>query len=94
MARPKKSESEKLVEVPCKVPMKVAEEIESLAESQQRSRSQIARFLIERGLQSFHRDRILSDKVVRLVMLDDNTKEPDDVVAVKPEPKIRKQKAG
>ena len=56
VGRPKKKPSEMLVEVPCKVPSPVAELIEALAVTMDRSRSQVARKLLLRGLAAYKRD--------------------------------------
>lgn len=61
VGRPKKKPSEMLVEVPCKVPSPVAKTIEELAVATDRSRSQIARKLITRGLAAYRRDGLLDD---------------------------------
>ncbi len=61
VGRPKKSASEMLVEVPCKVPPAVAEAIEEMAVVTDRSRSQIARKLVMRGLAAYRRDGLLDE---------------------------------
>ncbi|MBL8186549.1 MAG: ribbon-helix-helix protein, CopG family [Acidobacteria bacterium] len=61
VGRPKKDRSEMLVEVPCKVPSATADVIEKLAIGTDRSRSQIARKLIARGLAAYRRDGLLDE---------------------------------
>lgn len=61
VGRPRKKPSEILLEVPCKVPPVVAEAIEEMANSTDRSRSQITRKLILRGLAAFRRDGLLDE---------------------------------
>lgn len=65
MGRPAKEPKEKLTEVPCKVSYDVAEEIARLAEELDRSRSQIARKLISRGLAAYRRDGSLDEPIFR-----------------------------
>ena len=65
MGRPAKGPKEKLTEVPCKVSLEVAEEIAHIADSLDRSRSQIARKLISRGLAAYMRDGNLDEPVVK-----------------------------
>jgi hypothetical protein len=61
VGRPKKEPGEALVEVPCKVPLEVADEIARLSTVMDRSRSQIARKFIMRGLADYKRDGLLED---------------------------------
>lgn len=61
VGRPKKDPKEALVEVPCKVPPEVAERIAELSVSTDRSRSQVARKLITRGLAAYRRDGSLDE---------------------------------
>jgi hypothetical protein len=67
MGRPAKEPKEKLTELPCKVSLEVAEEIARIAESLDRSRSQIARKLISRGLAAYMRDGSLDEPPVKKV---------------------------
>jgi hypothetical protein len=64
MGRPRKEPGESLVEVPCKVPAKVANEIADISVATDRSRSQIARKLIIRGLAAYHRDGRLEELMI------------------------------
>lgn len=50
MGRPKLKEGESLIEIPCKVPQWVVDQIEEIHIREDRPRSQIARRLIIRGL--------------------------------------------
>lgn len=61
MGRPKKEAGEILVEVPCKVPQEVANEIARLSIETDRSRSQVARKLLLRGLAAYKRDEKLDE---------------------------------
>lgn len=61
MGRPTKAPKEKLIEHPCAVPPEVAEEIEQIAIATDRSRSQIARKLVWRGLIAYRRDGSLDE---------------------------------
>jgi hypothetical protein len=61
MGRPKKDPGESLVEVPCKVPQAVADVIAKISDDTDRSRSQVARKLIIRGLASYYRDGRLDE---------------------------------
>jgi len=61
MGRPRKPPGETLIELPCKVPPEVAEEIGHIARVTDRPRSQIARKLIARGLAAYRRDGKLDE---------------------------------
>lgn len=61
MGRPRKEQSEILVEVPCKVTPEMAAQIDAISARTDRSRSQIARKLISRGLSAFLRDGQLDE---------------------------------
>lgn len=61
MGRPKKGPKELLVEIPCKVPPADAEEIERISLRTDRSKSQVARKLIARGLAAYRRDAKLDE---------------------------------
>lgn len=63
MGRPAKEPKEKLTEVPCKVSPEVEAEIGRIAQTTDRSRSQIARKLISRGLAAYYRDGSLEELV-------------------------------
>lgn len=63
MGRPTKAPKEKLIEHPCAVPPEVAEEIEQIALATDRSRSQIARKLVWRGLVAYRRDGSLDEPI-------------------------------
>lgn len=65
MGRPAKEPKEKLTEVPCKVSPEVAEEIAQIAGVMDRSRSQIARKLIYRGLAAYLRDGSLDEPAIK-----------------------------
>lgn len=56
MGRPRKEQKEKLVEIPCKVPLEVADMINAISIEKDRSRSQVARKMIIRGLTAYKRD--------------------------------------
>ena len=71
MGRPKKEPGEILVEVPCKVPSAVADLITEAALATDRSRSQIARKLLIRGLAAYERDGLLDE--VEIVMANELT---------------------
>jgi hypothetical protein len=61
MGRPKKEPGEVLVEVPCKVPPAVADWIERMHSALDRSRSQLARKLLIRGIAAYLRDGKLDE---------------------------------
>ena len=61
VGRQKKKPGEILVEVPCKVPEAVADMIEMLATNMDRSKSQIARKFLLRGLAAYKRDGLLDE---------------------------------
>lgn len=71
VGRPKKNPNETLVEVPCKVPPDIASEIANISISTDRSRSQIARKLILRGLASYRRDGSLDEPGETTITKDD-----------------------
>ena len=61
MARPKKPESEKLVEIPCAVPPVDRDFVNNLAWVTHRSSSQVARMLLQRGIAAHKRDGLLDE---------------------------------
>jgi hypothetical protein len=61
MGRPAKTLEEKLVEVPCKVSLEVAELIAHIAVTTDRYRGQIARKLLYRGVAAYLRDGNLDE---------------------------------
>lgn len=61
MGRSKKDPKEALIDIPCKISPAVADEIYDIAETTDRSRSQVARKLITRGLAAYKRDGLFDD---------------------------------
>jgi hypothetical protein len=59
MGRPKKPESEMLVEMPCRVPPDVAREIAAIAYRTHRTKGAVCRLLLMRGFNAYHSDGIL-----------------------------------
>ena len=80
VGRPRKDPKEMLVEVPCKVPPQVAEEIARLSIVMDRSRSQIARKFIVRGLAAYKRDGEIDEP-------SEDTKKPPTKIRSGPAPK-------